>query len=445
AQNVLRKIACSLNFASLVELAHNDEVDDESAKSLGIAKRTEHEHNSTVVSGDWVGSLSDERHPDVSAVRPKASRNTHRHEKRAAERRSQTQTHGHVPSERTLEEVVQLADTYPTTFSLSTLKVPRGAYTALAKRSLPGGIADRKKEYTVEELVSDYGFTEVFWNGREPMVLTDEEGNIWGVLAGRPGDPSFASAADNALAFIMEKSNEAGVTEEAEQHLRGDYPAFNVGYTYGNGGQTPSLRDNGKHNEMLQAIMDNLDVQRLLTYASASFQLWAPRLYQYYADHMKSLWSLLKVSPFFPRSVYPSAAFNLGGRVRTFVHRDSMNLPFGWCCVLALGNFDPDVSAKLILWDAKLVIRFPHGSTIFLPSASVAHSNSPIQVGDYRISITQYAPGGLFRWVDNGGRTEKELKAEDPELYEKMQSEKETRWKYGMTLLPTWKECQDRV
>ncbi|KAG6836533.1 hypothetical protein H0H93_007017 [Arthromyces matolae] len=63
----------------------------------------------------------------------------------------------------------------------------------------------------------------------------------------------------------------------------------------------------------------------------------------------------------------------------------------------------------------------------------------------YRISITQYAPGGLFRWVDNGGRTEKELKAEDPDLYEKMQSEKDTRWKYGMTLLPTWKECQARV
>ncbi|KAG6835186.1 hypothetical protein H0H93_004147 [Arthromyces matolae] len=435
----------TLNFLSLVEQAHHDKVDDESVKSLGVATRTELKRHEEVVSTQCVGGLGAERHGDVFAVPIKGSRNAHRHEKRAAERRLQVEKNGHLPSQRTLEEVVQLADTYPTSFSVSTLKVPRGAYTALPKRSLPGGIPDRKKEYGVDELVSDHGFTEVYWNGREPMVLTDGEGNIWGVLAGKPSDPSFMKSADDALAFIIEKSKQAGLGEHADEHLRGDYPAFNVGYTYGNGGQAPSLRDNGRFNGMLQDIMQNPNVERLLTYASASFQLWAPRLYQYYKEHMKSLYELLNVPPFFPRSVYPSAAFNLGGRVRTYVHRDTMNLPFGWCCVLALGNFDPDVSAKLILWDAKLIIRFPHGSTIFLPSASITHSNSPIQAGDYRISITQYAPGGLFRWVDNGGRTEKELKAEDPELYEKMQSEKETRWKYGMTLLPTWKECQDRV
>ncbi|KAG6818461.1 hypothetical protein H0H93_004789 [Arthromyces matolae] len=432
-----------------MQQAHNDEVDDESAKSLGIAKRTGHENDSTVISADEVDGLVATRHPDGLAESMKAGRNAHRHEKRAAERRLRVEKNGHLPSQRTLEEVVQLADTYPTSFSLGTLKAAHGAYTALPNRSLRGGIPNRKREYSVDELVSHYGFTEVSWNGHDPMVLADGEGNIWGVLAGQPSDPSFAKAANDALAFITKKSNEAGLTGHAEEHLRGDYHAFNVGYTYGNGGQTPSLRDNGKYNQMLQDIMQNVDVQRLLTYASvlekASFQLWAPRLYQYYKEHMKSLYELLNVPPFFPRSVYPSAAFNLGGRVRTYVHRDTMNLPFGWCCVLALGNFDPDVSAKLILWDAKLIIRFPHGSTIFLPSASVTHSNSPIRAGDYRISITQYAPGGLFRWVDNGGRTEKELKEEDPDLYEKRQSEKETRWKYGMTLLPTWKECQARV
>lgn len=30
------------------------------------------------------------------------------------------------------------------------------------------------------------------------------------------------------------------------------------------------------------------------------------------------------------------------------------------------------------------------------------HGNTPIQAGDQRLGLTQYAAGGLFRWVENG-------------------------------------------
>ncbi|KAJ8079988.1 hypothetical protein PM082_016814 [Marasmius tenuissimus] len=36
-------------------------------------------------------------------------------------------------------------------------------------------------------------------------------------------------------------------------------------------------------------------------------------------------------------------------------HRDHLNWAFGWCAITALGDFDPTRSARLILWELKLV------------------------------------------------------------------------------------------
>ena len=56
----------------------------------------------------------------------------------------------------------------------------------------------------------------------------------------------------------------------------------------------------------------------------------------------------------------------------------------------------------MILWELKLVIEFPPGSTILIPSSVVTHSNTPIQPGEMRYSFTQYTAGATIRWVDYG-------------------------------------------
>jgi hypothetical protein len=48
------------------------------------------------------------------------------------------------------------------------------------------------------------------------------------------------------------------------------------------------------------------------------------------------------------------------------------------------------------------VVEFPPGSTVLIPSAILSHSNVDINEGEKRYSFTQYASGGLFRWVENG-------------------------------------------
>lgn len=150
--------------------------------------------------------------------------------------------------------------------------------------------------------------------------------------------------------------------------------------------------------------------------------------------------ALPHLKPNFPRSIFACATFNFGPYVCTFKHRDVLNCPFGWCAIQALGKFDPTKGGHIILWDAKVVIEFPPGSTILIPSATVAHSNLPIAPGERRASFTQYCAGGIFRWVDNGCRLESKLAEEDPEEYRRICGLKAGRWVEGLKLFSTLDE-----
>ena len=129
----------------------------------------------------------------------------------------------------------------------------------------------------------------------------------------------------------------------------------------------------------------------------------APDLYEYYTSHLSELYkSNPALRPLFPSSIFAAVTYNFGPRTVCFKHLDFANLPFGWCSVTALGSFDPTRGGHLILWDCHLVIEFPPGSTILLPSAIVAHSNTRIAANETRYSFCQYTAGGIFRWVHNG-------------------------------------------
>ncbi|KAJ7612356.1 hypothetical protein DFH06DRAFT_1015344, partial [Mycena polygramma] len=176
------------------------------------------------------------------------------------------------------------------------------------------------------------------------------------------------------------------------------------------------------------------------------FSLWAPKLYAYYKKHDDRLHNHLPhLQRNWEKSIFSCATFNFGPNVWTFKHRDVLNLPFGMCAVQALGDFDATKGGHLILWDLKLVIEFPAGSLILLPSATIAHSNVPVQPGDRRASFTQYTAGGIIRYVDNGFRTEKELAEEDPEEYEQLCQLKGTRWEMGLGLLSTVDELLESI
>lgn len=174
------------------------------------------------------------------------------------------------------------------------------------------------------------------------------------------------------------------------------------------------------------------------TYILAAFATWAPNLYAYYVDHLRPLhMKYPRLKRNFVNSVFAAATFNFGPVTCTYPHRDPGNLPFGWCAITALGKFDPTRGGHLVLWDMHLIIEFPPGTTILIPSASIRHSNVAIQKGETRFSFTQYTAGGLFRWVDQGFQPTSSFlaglsrqEAQDENVRAKVQE----RWNMGVNL-----------
>ena len=103
----------------------------------------------------------------------------------------------------------------------------------------------------------------------------------------------------------------------------------------------------------------------------------------------------------YPYESHPFAAvtFNIGPAAYTKPHKDMMNLSWGWCAVTSLGFYDHTKGGHLVLWDLGLAVEFPPGSTILIPSAILAHSNTAVSPTEHRSSVTQYNSAGLFRWV----------------------------------------------
>lgn len=134
-------------------------------------------------------------------------------------------------------------------------------------------------------------------------------------------------------------------------------------------------------------------------------------------------------------STFPTAAFNFGPNVWTYKHCDVFNCPFGLCVVQALGHFDPTKGGHLVLWEPWLMVEFPPGSLILMPSATITHSNLLVAAGDVQSSFTQYAPGGLFCYVNYGFQLEQELKSCNPDLYRIVMMNRPKKWKMGLDLL----------
>ena len=160
---------------------------------------------------------------------------------------------------------------------------------------------------------------------------------------------------------------------------------------------------------------------------------YAPKLFKEYADNIEALRERHPGLQYnFRNSVYPAISFNFGPRTVTYMHTDTGNKANGLCAITAIGQFDPKKGGHLVLKQLRLVIEFPPGSTILIPSATVTHGNTPIHESETRMSITQYAAGGLFCWVRYGFQNEKNLKKEDPALAHEIGALKSTAWKLAL-------------
>ncbi|KAJ3503852.1 hypothetical protein NMY22_g18107 [Coprinellus aureogranulatus] len=346
---------------------------------------------------------------------------------------------GQAPRPKVVEQHAKSSTAVPVDFDTSQLPANSSGYEALPQRKTP------KEKLVLQELLDD-GWTKIEWDGKETKVVQDQtSAQLFAFCVGRVNDPSFDRSCDEAAKLLVQLGRETNFTSKQTDHKRGnDFAAVNTGIFAGHGPPEPYNLLNTKHQDLVDTLLANEHIQRLATFQSSSLALHAPLVYERYHHVLTSVVEHCpKLTPNFTRSVFSTAAFNLGPQVCTVKHIDCMNLANGFCAVHALGDYDYRKGGHLVLVEPRLIIEFPPGCLILLPSAVVTHANTPVQADETRVSFTQYTPGALFRYVDNGFRTLAKFRKEDPAGYEAMMEKRASRWKDGLNLWPTFEELVD--
>lgn len=289
-----------------------------------------------------------------------------------------------------------------------------------------------------------------------PIVSHDNEKYVIGVIADTPNDDSWPALMATAAKLLETAQKQCDLDDKDKNHRRGEFDTLRCGVSHGGGQTKPGNLCNKPVNaKIAKALNESEPFMRIAKFTTckhyslslpscrysyvhvAVMATWAPKLYHYYVDRLGKLHAKdSNLHRNFSSSVFEATTYNLGPRTACYRHRDFSNLPFGLCAVTALGDFDYTKGGHLVLWEAHLVIEFPPGVTILLPSAIISHSNVPVADNEQRLSFTQYSAGGLFRWVDNHFQRAADYKATlKGDALVAYLAEEKARWKFGLGLL----------
>ncbi|KAJ7847180.1 hypothetical protein B0H13DRAFT_1907427 [Mycena leptocephala] len=300
-----------------------------------------------------------------------------------------------------------------------------------------GGIRERtidQTEYTLAELQERFGMQII----SNPCPLVDKESRVIPVLGGRPNDPEY-------LRLTQQAADELE-SARATLKFRPEQTRGRCGISFGGGQQVPgNLALPSATSMIFQQLFAMACFFCIAGFANRLFQTWNPAVHTLYVAMLDALMHDYNQSlrrNFYRRfSAFAAATLNFGLLTVTLPHIDTLNLAWGWCTITALGFFNPDPGGHLVLWDLKLIIRFPPGSIILIPSAILRHSNVGIGPNERRYSFTQFTAAGLFRWVDNGFRSDltvTEQIRDDPEAQAQSARARQTRWMDGINSFQTW-------
>ncbi|KAF9009122.1 hypothetical protein BDZ89DRAFT_965011 [Hymenopellis radicata] len=311
---------------------------------------------------------------------------------------------------------------------------------------------------TLAEVLAIPGMRLIEWDGVTTRPILDASNRIIALLGGRPADQpgkqtglSFSGALSMASATLRRVMDALPF----HSHRRGPCKERTMGVSYGGGQTEPSiLRQRPEEVPFLQETLSCPGLARIAQWADFLFRTYQPDIYRVCMDSLRTLVTTIPHldDPFtggIPGGFWAGRTLNRGSRANhahqgvTWPHTDQGNLAWAWCAVTALGDFDPVFGGHLILWDLGLVIRFPPGATILLPSALLTHSNVAVREGEERDSVVHFTAGGLFRYVNNGCKTDKVFMEEDykrmsGEEQQRWHAERRTRWENALALMKKW-------
>ncbi|KJA12746.1 hypothetical protein HYPSUDRAFT_210166 [Hypholoma sublateritium FD-334 SS-4] len=166
--------------------------------------------------------------------------------RRKDRRISQKIEHGHRPSAAAFDKYVKGASTISVSLDSLNLPATSGGYGAKNLPKTPSFQHGLSKD----ELVEKHGCTPLEWNGIDPILVVDEKDRVCLALVGRPKEECYWAAATSVHETLLAEGAAAGLTENAVLHLRGRFPALNVGAMHGKGTTNPinlSTKGNEPH------------------------------------------------------------------------------------------------------------------------------------------------------------------------------------------------------
>ncbi|KAJ6511100.1 hypothetical protein C8R45DRAFT_921788 [Mycena sanguinolenta] len=284
-------------------------------------------------------------------------------------------------------------------FTLRKIRIARTGFVGICD---DGGRLSPLEEFLAGGKHGD--FTLVKSLGRLPRPILDSAGKVCGLYGGMPEEDDFMlSIHDAAVAAMEDARRQASPMPEELDHHQGTFVQVTGGNSFGGGQCRPGAMLNTAINTAIfVSLISHPAFQFFATFATELFASWAPNAFDFYVDYM---------TLFYQHYTNLAQPFKNGPRTCTRPHCDFNNLTFGWCAITALRKFDYTRGGHLVLWDCKLIIEFPPGCTILIPSAAILDLNIPIGLREHRYSFTQYTAGGLFQWVEQGFKSEEEYQA----------------------------------
>lgn len=251
----------------------------------------------------------------------------------------------------------------------------------------------------------------------------------------KPGWGQVVQRADSALERMHRKVQ---VPEALRRHRRGGYVTLPCGYGFGGGRAMPGSYANSTHNaSVIQEALADLDLQNVARMVDRGLLAYFPRLHALAANLDKQIVDIdnPQIERAFPHCCYPALHFNLHN-AWALIHEDFWNLIFFMCAVVCLGQFDHTRGGHLIAWSLGLVLELPAGTTVYLPSACVPHSNTPVAPHEHRSSMAFFVPAGLARWYHNGFHSDKEFRERaSAQQLKAWQEYRSKLWEFGVELL----------
>ncbi|KAF7320031.1 hypothetical protein MKEN_00787100 [Mycena kentingensis (nom. inval.)] len=317
--------------------------------------------------------------------------------------------------------------------------VDRSGYCAMNQKARP--LPEQHRFASAAEAAAA-GWEVIEADPEKPQFLADQKQRVFAV--GVPGikNPEYVAKCLRATEFMLEVEKITEWTARENDTHRG-VKSINEGLFYGKGlrkivQMRSSVAGLGIH------MRTNKDIQDICTFASSALTTWFPNISAQANERLSKIEAVVGESytRTFARSAFACVAFNFGPQSAAIFHRDWTDAAGEICTAWAGGKFNHKKRGHILFLELKIALEFPPGTLVLFPSAILTHANIPVAPHEQRVSIVQYTPGNLARFVDNGFRTEAQYLAEDEEGYHEMMERKRTRWAKGLALFSTIDELK---